>query len=414
MPPVTIVVAGAGNRGTEYAEFARMHPERLRIVGVAEPRAERRATFVSRHDLSDDAVFEDWRAMADRPRLADAVIVATQDADHVEPAEAFAQRGYHLLLEKPMAPDESGCRRIVEAVERAGVLFAVCHVLRYTRYTRRMKEAIDSGAIGDVVSVQRLEPVGFWHYAHSYVRGNWRRAADSSSMLLAKSCHDLDWILHVMGGHCRSVSSFGALRHFRRDNMPEGAAERCLDCDVEPDCAYSAKRIYLQRLAQHGDGWPLDVLCEPVTEENVLDALRDGPYGRCVYACDNDVVDHQVVNLLFDGARTASFTMTGFTPMGGRRTTVFGTQGQIVGDGSAFRVHDFLTGKETVVDGRVVADAPLSTHGGGDLSLMDAFVDAVARGDGSGLLSGARESLESHLMVFRAEQARLEHRVVDL
>ncbi len=414
MKPVSLIVAGAGSRGLEYSRFATTHPDRLRIAGVAEPRAERRERFAETHGLGDDAVFDDWRTMAARPRLADAVLIATQDAMHVEPVEAFAAQGYDILLEKPMAPDEAGCRRIVEAVEKAGVLFAVCHVLRYTRYTRKVKEIIDSGAIGDVVSIQRLEPVGYWHYAHSYVRGNWRREDESACMLLAKSCHDLDWMLHVMGGHCRSVSSFGALKHFRREHMPEGAAERCLDCDVESDCPYSAMRLYTQMLASGRTGWPVDVLCEPATEETLLAALRDGPYGRCVYASDNDVVDHQVVNLAFDGDRSGAFTMTAFTPMGSRRTTVFGTRGQLVGDGERITVFDFLTERETQFDTSVAAADPFGMHGGGDYALMDAFVAAVAAQDQSLVLSGARESLESHLMVFRAEQARLENRVVDL
>jgi predicted dehydrogenase len=229
---------------------------------------------------------------------ADGVIIATQDSEHVEPAVWFAGLGYHILLEKPMATSEADCVRIIEAVERAGSMLAVCHVLRYTPYTRKIRELIAAGRIGTPVSVQHLEPVGWWHYAHSYVRGNWRREDESGPMLLTKSCHDIDWIMYVMGETPARVSSFGGLSHFRPGNRPEGATETCLACPAEPDCPYSAKRIYLSGLGDpEWEEWPLTVLTEDVSEAGVLAALRDGPYGRCVYTGGNDVVDHQVVHI---------------------------------------------------------------------------------------------------------------------
>ena len=179
-------------------------------------------------------------------------------------------------------------------------------------------------AIGDIVSIQHLEPVGYWHQAHSYVRGNWRKESESSSMLLAKSCHDLDWIRYIMGARCVAVSSFGSLKHFRKEEKPSGAGERCLDCSYEPRCPYSALKIYLGRIEKGQVEWPVNVITEDVSREGVQAALRDGPYGRCVYECDNDVVDNQVVNLLFEGGRTAAFTMTGFSEYQDRKTRIFG------------------------------------------------------------------------------------------
>jgi len=413
MKPVRLIVAGAGSRGHIYASFALEHPDRLKIVGVAEPRREYRERMVAEHGIPAGNVFEDWRAMADAPRLADGVIVATQDAMHVEPALAFAERGYHLLLEKPMAPTAIECRRIAAGVKAAGVLFAVCHVLRYTAYTRRLMELLEGGAIGELMSAQHLEPVGYWHQAHSFVRGNWRREDEAAPMLLAKSCHDLDWIRHVVGAPCRAVSSFGSLTHFRREAMPEGATERCLDCPVEGDCPYSAKKIYLGFAERGVTGWPLDVLTPEPTRENLLTALRDGPYGRCVYDCDNDVVDHQVVNMEFEGGATAAFTMTAFTQAAQRKTRLFGTRGELEGAAARIRVHDFMSDSDTEHDIDATAGA-LVGHGGGDHGLMDAFVGALETGDASRLLSGATESLESHLMVFAAERARREGRVVTM
>jgi predicted dehydrogenase len=313
-----------------------------------------------------------------------------------------------------MAPDEAGCRRIHRAVKEAGVMLAVCHVLRYTAVTQRIKQLIDQGAVGDIVSVQRLEPVGYWHQAHSFVRGNWRNETESSFMLLAKSCHDLDWIRHIMGVSCQSLASFGSLKHFKKEEQPEGASDRCLDCQIEPECPYSAKKIYLGRVAQGQTGWPTNVLTPNVTKESVLQALRTGSYGRCVYDCDNDVVDNQIVNMQFEGGRTASFTMTAFNQAGHRKTHIFGTKGELYGDGTKIQHFDFLTDKTKEIDTSATDASLLGGHGGGDYGIMNSFVDAVAHNDPSRVLSGADESLETHRMVFAAEKARREHRVVDL
>jgi predicted dehydrogenase len=407
MAPVTLIVVGAGNRGTTHGEWALANPDRARVVAVSEPREPRRARFAVRHRLPAGAAFADWRELAGRGRIADAALVCTQDAMHVEPAVALAEAGYHVLLEKPMATTEAGCRRIVEAVERTGVILSVGHVLRYTPYTTLVKRVVDAGRLGQIVSAQHLEPVGFLHQAHSYVRGPWRREQAASFMLLAKSCHDLDWLQYVVGRPVRRVSSFGGLAHFRPEHRPAGAADRCLDCGVEPACPYSAVRFYTRCLADRGGGWPLDAVVDDYTEADLLAALRHGPYGRCVYSTDNDVVDHQVVAMEFDGGATGTFTMTGFNAGGHRRTRLFGTHGELEGDGERVRVFDFLTRTDEVLSASPPGDATAGGgHGGGDRGLMDAFVRAVATGDRSLVLSGPRESLSAHLAVFAAEHAR--------
>ncbi|HVV85272.1 MAG TPA: Gfo/Idh/MocA family oxidoreductase [Kofleriaceae bacterium] len=407
MEPVRLIVVGAGSRGAIYAAWARANPSLARVVAVAEPRDFQRGRMVGEHAIAPGDAVTDWRALAGRPKLADAVVIATPDALHEEPAVAFAARGYHLLLEKPMAPTAEACRRIAAAVEQAGVMLAVCHVLRYTLYTERLKAIVDSGRLGDVVSVDHLEPVGYWHQAHSFVRGNWATEGASSSMLLQKSCHDLDWIRYVVGRRCVRVSSFGGLHHFRPEARPAGAADRCLDCAVEAACAYSARKIYLGRVEAGATGWPVDVLTDEVSVAGVTEALRTGPYGRCVYACGNDVVDHQVVNLQFDGGATASFTMTGFTRQRDRETRIFGTRGELHGDGTTITIHDFLTDTTASERVDVASDGSIITgHGGGDARLMECFVAAVATGDRGRIRSGAAESLETHLMVFAAEAAR--------
>jgi predicted dehydrogenase len=409
MAPVSVVVVGAGVRGTGYARWASRHPDRASVVAVAEPREVRRVRFAAEHGIAAQNAAADWRQLADRGRLADAVLICTQDRMHAEPAEVFAGLGYHILLEKPMAPDEATCRRIVAVVEKAGVMLAVGHVMRYTSYTRAVKAIVESGQLGDIMTVQHLEPVGFWHQAHSYVRGNWRRSGLAASMLLAKSCHDLDWLAWILGRAPQRVSSFGSLTHFTAANRPAGAADRCVACPVEASCPYSAPRLYRGLLERGEHGWPLSVVVEDFSAGSLDEALRDGPYGRCVYACDNDVVDHQVVSLEFDGATTATFTMTAFSQAAGRSTRLFGTRGELAGDGQAIRIYDFLSRAE-----RLITPSPAGAmdaaggHGGGDAGLMDAFTGAVATGNRELILSGPRESLVSHLAVFAAERARLD------
>ena len=416
--PVRLALVGAGIRGMDYSRHA-VAGGRAELVAVAEPDDGRRARAAA---LGGDVVqLTSWEELAARPRLADAVIVATQDRLHTAPAVALARRGYHVLLEKPMAPTLAECEQIVAAADEAGVLLAVCHVLRYTRYTRRLKELLDSGTIGDVVTVEHLEPVGWWHQAHAYVRGEWRREDGSNPMLLAKSCHDLDWLGWVVGRPAVRVASFGSLYHFRRSQQPEGAADRCLDCTVEAGCPYSALRIYRSALRRRERGrisdWPLAVLTDDISAAGVETALRDGPYGRCVYACDNDVVDHQVVALEYEGGVTASFTMSAFTPLEGRKTRIGGTHGYVEGDGDSLAYVDFRSLSQrrvevplTPVGGHSAAEG----HGGGDPGLIDAFLTAVRTGDHSQVLTTARDSVESHRIVWAAEEARRTGTVVAL
>jgi predicted dehydrogenase len=405
---VTLAVVGAGNRGSTYAGYALRHPERARVVAVADPRPAHRDALADAHGVPASASFESWQDLAARPRLADAVVLATPDREHAEPAVRLADLGYHILLEKPIAPGEAECQAVAEAAERTGVLLAVCHVLRYTRYTDAVKRYVDTGALGRIIGVEHLEPVGWWHFAHSYVRGNWRRAEDSSSSLLAKCCHDLDWLRYIVDDTPARVSSVGALHHFHPGNRPRGAADRCLDCHVESTCPYSAARFYRACLADpERHQWPLSVVTRDLSEDGVEVALRDGPYGRCVYGGGNDVADHQSVTVSFAGGATATLTMSAFTPGGHRRTRIMGTHGYLEGDGEQVTVTDFVTGTSVTTDTRGGGADAGSGHGGGDMALMAAFVEAVATGDRSRVRSGPRESLDSHRMAFAAERSRL-------
>ncbi|WP_435176652.1 Gfo/Idh/MocA family protein [Actinacidiphila sp. bgisy145] len=415
MPPVTLALVGAGLRGQSYARRAHATGEG-RVVAVAEPDDARRAAAAREFGIPADRVYSDWTEIAAAGRLADAAIVATQDRLHTDPTVALADQGYHILLEKPMATEEAEAEAIAAAAERNKITLAVCHVLRYTPYTRALKQLLDDGVIGRLVSVQHLEPVGWWHQAHSFVRGNWRNSGTSAPMLLTKSCHDIDWLLYLFGRAPQRVGSFGSLSHFRPEDAPEGAAARCVECPIESTCAYSAKRLYLDCLADADSRfWPLSAVTDDHTEEGVLAALRTGPYGRCVYACDNDVVDHQVVSMEFEDGATCSFTMSAFTPMEHRRTRLMGTRGFLDGDGRSIRRVDFLTGSdETFEVGAEAGASAADGHGGGDEALTDAFLAAVATGDSAQLRSDAATSLAGHRVVWAAERARATGTVVEV
>jgi len=414
MKKLNLLVVGAGQRGRAYAKYALDNPERVKVVAVAEPRDFYRNNMASQHQIDSCQVFVDWKDAAAKGKIADAVVIATQDKMHTAPAVTFSNLGYDILLEKPMATTPEECRAIVESIHRNKNLFAVAHVLRYTPYTKKMRQIVDSGRIGDIVNIQCLEPVGYWHQAHSYVRGNWRNEKESTFMLMAKSCHDLDWIRYFAGAKCKMVSSFGNLKHFRKECKPAGAGMRCVECAVESNCPYSAKKIYLGMFKNGHTQWPVSYITTDISENGISEALRNGPYGRCVYECDNDVVDHQVVNMEFANGVTASFTMTAFTPFLHRQTKLFGTRGQITGNGESIEIYDFLTDKTEKIQVLTSDGGITGGHGGGDNGLMDSFVDAYHSKDDKKILSGPAETLETHLMVFAAEQSRKEARIVCL
>ncbi|MFI4860944.1 MAG: Gfo/Idh/MocA family protein [Phycisphaerales bacterium JB063] len=416
MSRVALWVIGAGERGRQYTRYAAQWPERVQVVGVAEPRQAFRDGFAADFGLDSGRCHDDWRAVLPLAQPGDAVIIATQDTQHTEPAIAFLERGCHVLLEKPMAPTESECVQIARAARAGRGLFAVCHVLRYTDFSRTLKRLLDEGAIGEVVSLQRLEPVGYAHQAHSFVRGNWRNTAMSSCMLLAKACHDIDWIRYIMDARCTRVQSFGNLYHFKRSQKPHdaGDATRCVDCGYEPQCVYSAKRIYLTPTINGDTRWPVSVITSDLTVEGVQAAIEHGPYGRCVYECDNDVVDHQVVNMEFENGKTAGLTMTAFTRGRERETRLFGTLGEIYGNDDYIEVYRFETGETRRIETRGNDMQADDQHGGGDRRLMEAFLNAASTHTPDTILSGSEETLESHLMVFAAERSRLTGQVVTL
>jgi len=407
----TIAILGAGGRGAGFARLIASYGHLGRVVAVAEPRDDYREAFVAAHGIDKAMAFRCWQDFVQQPKLCDAVVVATMDRDHVGPAVACLDLGYDLLLEKPMATSLADCQAIEAAQRRSGAIVGVCHSLRYHKGFRKVKDLIDAGAIGRVMTLDLLEQVAHWHQAHSFVRGNWGNEGRSAPMLLAKSCHDIDYLAFLVGKDkpCRRVSSFGRLSHFTAANAPEGSTERCTDgCAVEASCPYSAIRTYVQ--TDQRDEWPANVCSLDHSAKAHMDAIRKGPYGRCVYRCDNDVVDHQVVLLEFDGDITATFTMTAFTQGGGRILRVHGDRGELRFEETRITVKTF--GDNNVQE--IVLGRESGGHGGGDTRVVREWLHALHARDDSGVVANAQESLRTHAIVFAAERSRRERRMVEL
>ncbi|OWT36060.1 streptomycin biosynthesis protein StrI [Cryptococcus neoformans Bt1] len=412
---VTVAVIGAGQRGLVYTSYALEHPELVKVVAIAEPRAHRRKVMSRLHSVPPENQYASWEPLLARGRIADALLITVLDDLHAELVSAFAPLGYHILCEKPMATTVQDCVKMVKEVESSGAaIFGIGHVLRYSPYNRAVKEVIDSGVLGEIVNIQHIEPVGNQHFAHSFVRGNWKKESESTFALMAKSCHDLDILSFYLSGlEPRKVHSFGSIHHFKNSKKPAeaGNAKRCLECAFEKDCVWSAKKIYIDGLKDEEHKWAQHIVDADVLDiENVTEALKTGPYGVCVYEAGNDVVDHQVVNIEYEGGVTASMTMVAFTEaICDRGTRIQGTKGELIGDMVTFTVFDFLTRTK-------IQHTPKSlpgNHGGGDAGLSETFFEAVSKSDQSVLGVTPEEVLNSHLLAFAAEQARKEEKVVD-
>lgn len=439
-----IAILGVGGRGSQaYGNYLIEHPERARVTAIADADPDRLASFGSRAGVPAAGRYPSWEDLvADAgPGDFDAVVIALPDHLHVDPVLACVAKGWPLLLEKPIAPSETELERLRAGLAGQDASITVCHVLRRTPFWTTVKEVLHAGLLGDLATIQLEENIGFWHFAHSYVRGNWRNEATSSPMSLAKTCHDFDLIRWLVGEAPDEVSSVGDLLHFRAEQAPEGAPRRCTDgCPVAQECPFYAPRYYVDALAdQHG--WPVALLGADTSRRGRLEALATGPYGRCVYHCDNDVADHQQTLLRFPSGVTATLTTSAFTGMNTRTVRFTGSRGMLTGrmDSGELRLDLFTPTPELpeipgMPSAPTGSDGPLqhpvlewsatppsdgtdyASHGGGDAGLMKAFLDGLddrhgGRGEDATTLEA---SLDSHLMAFAAERSRHQHRIVEL
>lgn len=451
--PLTALLIGAGQRGADsYAPYALAHPDQIQFVAVAEPDVDRRESFREQHKISSEMCFETWEDALTQPQLADVALICTQDWMHTQPAVTAMRAGYHVLLEKPMANRADECRLLLDVSRETRRQMVICHVLRYTNHFRKMHEIIQSGVLGEIVQVAHRENVSFWHMAHSYVRGNWRNQEETSPMILAKCCHDLDILPWMLEQECETLVSMGELNHFKAENAPEGAPQRCLDgCPVAETCPYYAPNIYLalnplwsniadlakgfERWATHTytqnpslikalstvlpplkqmtryRGFPISVLHRDPTPENLVHALQEGPYGRCVYHCDNNVVDHQVVSMRMSGGTLVTLTMHGHSHNEHRSTRIEGSHGRLMADfglgGSRIILDEHRTDWHAEFD---TSASAADGHGGGDFLLMEHFIESVNSDNFELAYQDSKAALVSHLLAFAAEDSRLQEK----
>ena len=448
---LTAILIGAGDRGADvYGDYAIRIQNDLKFVAVAEPIEERREKFRKDHGIKEEFCFSSWKEILEEKKLANIAIIATQDTMHFKPAVLAMERGYDVLLEKPMATNIRDCKELVKVSEKTGKILQICHVLRYTEFFSIIKEIIDSGRIGKIANISLRENVSSFHYAHSYIRGHWHNRDETSPMILAKSCHDLDILYWFANSSVDKISSFGSQTFFGEKNKPSGAPYRCIEgCPIQDECLYYAPRIYIDiepllqvstkggktfektiaklvlkypklkryypfKKVSEYSGWPINVISNNTSLEGRIKALRESNYGICVYSIeDHNVVDHQVVNIEFENKITATFTMHGFSHEEGRTLRIDGTKGTIIGEflssGDKIKLFDSYSGKMKVIRDSGMLDG----HGGGDDRLMDAFIQNV-RTRNTSMITDARESLESHLMAFAADISRIENRIVEL
>ncbi len=429
---IRLIAIAAGDRGNTYGNYVLDHAsDRAEYVGVADPNTKRREIFSQKHNIDPEYQFANWEEVFSKPKFADAVVIATPDALHYQPAMQALDAQYGILLEKPMAATLDDNISLIHKWQESGRVLQVCHLLRYTEFYKTIYDVVQSGRLGKIITIHHEENVAYWHMAHSFVRGNWRHKDQSSPMILAKCCHDLDLLYWFVGEPIIWVSSVGSLAHFRTEEAPyPDVPLRCTDgCQAEMDCPFFAPNIYINH-------HPFNALYEEVglpatedplgykaayeayliegenpTPEQLYQALLDSPYGRCVYRCDNDVVDHQIVLMESVSGISIVLTMQGHSHIPSRITRIDGTRASLectFSTHNTIYLHNHLTGHTETM----MSEPSSSFHGGGDEKLMSNFLDVLENHRTP--LTNPRVSLESHLMAFAAEQARLDGNVIDM
>lgn len=403
----TCAVVGAGLRGQfAYPPYTKENGG-LKFVAVADLIPGRVESFKKEYGIADEFCFSSADELLAQPKLADAIIIATMDQDHYEEVIKAIKLGYDILLEKPISPRLKECLEIERLAKENNTKIIVCHVLRYTPFYKKIKEIMDSKILGQVINVEAMENVGHWHQAHSFVRGNWRNEETSSPMILQKCCHDLDIYTWLIDSEAERLSSYGDLTYFKKDNAPKGAPACCLDdCPHRESCRYDVYKTYLTE----NIGWPTNAIGTDMTIEGRTKSLRETMYGNCVFHCDNNVVDHQTINIKYKNGVTMVFTMTAFTEECDRTVRIMGTKGELKASMNAgfIEVTEFLNGTKKVYP----IENSTKGHGGGDFGIMEEFIAYInGEMDNTNPISA---SVHSHVLAFAAEQARKTNESIEI
>ena len=408
---VTVSIIGLGGRGGEaYGRYLMRLQDKFKITHICDINPVRLQKYSEAFGVAKENCFDSEDAFFEK-KLSDVLFITTQDRMHVRMAKKALMLGYDIVLEKPISDDVEELRELSRLAHEKQRKIMVCHVLRYTVTMRKLKEILNSGAIGRLVSIDHTENVVYWHEAHSYVRGNWRNRKLATPMIMAKCCHDLDLLQDFVGSKCKSVASMGSLAYFKPEFKPEGAADRCVHCKYVDSCTYSAKNIYVRMW--HNVGEPINIFpfnlitdAYPTTEEALTEAITTGPYGRCVFACDNDVVDNQTVIMQFENGVTATLKMEAFVKNGGRDIRFFGTEAELeLSEEKGTITLKRYNGPDTVWKITDLTD-DLEGHGGGDHRMIDELYD-IMTGKTPQVATSIDESIESHYMALAAEESRL-------
>ena len=415
MKVIKVAVIGAGSRGRHaYGNYVLNNQDKIKYVAVIEPDANKRAALAAEHNINSEMCFEDEDEFFKFGKVCDAIIVAHQDKQHYKTTVKALNLGYDVLLEKPMTPDAFECLDLEECAKRNGVNLMVCHVLRYTEFFEKIKELVDEKAIGDLIGFDHKENIGHYHMAHSFVRGNWRNSEETSPLILAKTCHDMDIITWLVNDECTAVYSSGDLNYFKKENAPKESSKKCLECKLNEECIFSAKRIYLDNCRNI---WPVNTLCANPTYETVKEVLDKTNYGTCVWKVeDNDVCDNQVAVMEFKNGVRGTFTVTAFTHNQFRETMFFGTKGSIYANTRDNEIIVRKHGIDEYSESNITIIKPkriVGGHGGGDVGLMEDFINVV-NGSGKKPRTSVEQSIQSHLMSYACEKSRLEKRRIEM
>lgn len=400
-----VAILGYGGRGYHYAKMCKQMKDDYEVVAVIDNSQDKLNLAGKMSDLNSSQLFSSLDDFLNTPKIAEWLFVCTQDKDHKEHAIKALKKGYHLLLEKPVACTPEDCIEIERTANELNRKVAVCHVLRYSLYYEKIKEIMDSGVLGKIIAIDQVENVAYWHQAHSYVRGDWRRADESTPMILSKCCHDLDIAVYLADSKCKQVTSQGQLNFFKKENTPEGATEFCLGgCKAKDTCPYDCEKLYVAPLKHMPkkaiqDVWPQSRLMSDsiVTIPKLYEAMKTTRYGKCVFLSDNDVVDYQVTTMLFENGINSTLTMTAFSGPSYRETRIRGTLGELVCNMGNNKIELYIFGKKKK---RIRLKNRMDAHGGGDKRLMEYLAKDNLKTDIS-------LSIESHLIGFAAEKSRL-------
>lgn len=409
MKKVTAVLIGAGDRGANaYASYAINNPGTIQFVAVAEKNDEKRKHFQKVHHIPDEMAFSNWDDLFAKGKLADAILICTNENYHYEPAKKAMEQGYHILLEKPITQEPVTSVEIGDMAAIYDKVFMLCYVLRYTPFFAEIKRVLDEGTIGELKTIVHCENTGIAHFSHSYVRGMFSKEENAGPMILSKCCHDMDILNWLTGSRCVRLSSYSTPTYFNAENAPEDAPLRCTDgCPYSDSCYFYAPKMY----SVPRSGFNVDMISLDTSPEGKMKALENGPFGRCVYHCDNDVVDTQVINMKYENGVTVAFSMTAYSEECYRTIRLTGTRGEIEGnlEKSEFVVKDFATGRHDTIRVSTVLDR----HSGGDYFIMTDFIKLVREGREGGRTS-TKGAVDSHVMCFAAEKSRKEGQEIDL